>query len=137
MLFLAARTVPKTDNAHTNTLGMWPKVRVHQGIFCIEMADAFPPTCPLARFQAASIIHSEDVVVIRTFASLFCVSCADEEVQDAVVPQLPPKICFNLLKEKDARKKLQDLGLSAVGEKNVRMPLPEVDIARWQERAPS
>lgn len=35
------------------------------------------------------------------------------------IPHVPPKICFRLLKEKEARKKLQDLGLSALGDKNV------------------
>jgi hypothetical protein len=54
-------------------------------------------------------------------------ACADDVAQEAIVPLLPPKICFQLLKEKDARKKLQDLGLSSVGEKNVRLPLPVTD----------
>lgn len=48
---------------------------------------------------------------------------ADDVAQGVIVPQLPPKICFQLLKEKDARKKLQDLGLSDVGDKHVRMLL--------------
>jgi hypothetical protein len=48
--------------------------------------------------------------------------CAEDMEQEAIAPQIPPKICFQLLKEKDARKKLQDLGLSGVGDKIVRMP---------------
>lgn len=43
-----------------------------------------------------------------------------DDAEDASLQQIPPKICFNLLKERDARKKLQDLGLSTSGEKYVR-----------------
>jgi hypothetical protein len=49
----------------------------------------------------------------------FLKACAGDVAQDAILPQVPPKICFQLLKEKEARKKLADLGLSDAGPKHV------------------
>jgi hypothetical protein len=46
--------------------------------------------------------------------------CADD-AEEPAAQQVPPKICFNLMKERDARKRLQDYGLSTVGEKQVRL----------------
>lgn len=37
---------------------------------------------------------------------------------------VPPKLCFQLLKDKDARKKLQDYGLSTLGDRVVRLQNP-------------